>query len=156
MARRSQANQARRQKTPPLSAPAVSPVPMEPQPVVPRRTDFGKNLVNLLFPAYVLMIALGYGVFLSGMATTRGNEIGSDRSLFHAINAASLTGFPATVGVHEFNGLGQATSLLLMMGGGLFSLIVGGLLPVEDAVVVATRVGPVDVRTVAVQDQPLP
>ncbi len=92
---------------------------------------FGKNLVNFLFPAYVLMIAVGYGVFLSGLATTRGNEIGSDRCLFHAINAASLTGFPATIGVHEFNALGQAVSLLLMIGGTLFTLVVGGLATVR-------------------------
>ncbi len=92
---------------------------------------FGKNLVNFLFPAYVLMIAIGYGVFLSGLATTKGNEIGSDRCLFQAINAASLTGFPATIGVREFNGFGQAISLLLMIGGTLFTLVVGGLAAVR-------------------------
>jgi len=97
------------------------------QSLAPSRGNFGKNLANWLFPAYVLMIALGYGAYLSGIGVGAGGEKGSDLSLFHAINAASLTGFTSTSGVNEFNAIGRSIAVLLMLGGTLFSFVVGGL-----------------------------
>jgi len=128
------------------SAPKPSTPPRESVAVIPR-SEFGKSLVNWLFPAYVLMIAFGYGVLVTGAGTVRGNEIGSDRCLFHVINAATLTGFSATIGVHEFTIVGQTLSLLLMVGGAMFSLVVGGLamtrilrLPYSDGHVIGASV----------------
>ena len=91
------------------------------------RSTFGKSLVNWLFPIYVAMIAAGFTVFINGWGTIVGNEPSTDRSLFHAVNAATMTGLPYQIGVREFNVIGRWTSLLLIAGGTLFSLVVGGL-----------------------------
>ena len=117
MARRNRATTSSQGKPMASTATAAKPLPVLPV----TRTDFGKSLVNWLFPAYVILIAAGYGVLLCGIVT------GSDRCLFHAMNAATLTGFTASSGGIEIGTGGQVVLLLLMAGGALFSLIVGGL-----------------------------
>ncbi len=112
MARRSTSAKKQQQRPQPV-IPAVVPGPV--------RSNFGKNLVNWLFPAYVLMIATAYGLFLWKVST------GTDRCLFYSINAATLTGFQTPVGVDDFGNIGQFVTLALMTFGALFSLICGGL-----------------------------
>jgi trk system potassium uptake protein TrkH len=91
------------------------------------RGTFGKTLVNWLFPAYVLLIAVGFLIFKSGHATPVTNPQGVDRALFHSINAATMTGLQYSIDVRVFTPLGRWTAMLLIAAGTLFSLIVGGL-----------------------------
>ncbi len=91
------------------------------------RSSAGKTLTNTLFPCFVLLIALGYGLLYHGLASRKGSELSSDRALFHAVNAATATGFAMNIGVGQMNAVGLTILLVLMIGGTLFSLIVGGL-----------------------------
>jgi trk system potassium uptake protein TrkH len=60
----------------------------------------------------------------------RGHEMSAARAVFTAVNAATLTGFPSTVGfenLDEEGMLGPVTVLVLMVGGALFGMIGGGV-----------------------------
>src|SRR5688572_25563936 len=60
----------------------------------------------------------------------RGHEMSTARAVFTAVNAATLTGFPSTVGLEDFDEegiLGPSAVLALMVGGALFSMIAGGV-----------------------------
>ena len=64
----------------------------------------------------------------------RGHEMSTARAVFTAVNAATLTGFPSTVGLEDFDEegiLGPAAVLVLMLGGALFSMIGGGVAAVR-------------------------
>jgi trk system potassium uptake protein TrkH len=85
----------------------------------------GRDLSNWLFPAFLLMILLGVLVIWKfGSAAGNPNPV---RAMFIAMNAATLSGFNADPGVGGLNELGQWTALLLIVGGSLFTMIVGGL-----------------------------
>jgi trk system potassium uptake protein TrkH len=85
----------------------------------------GRNLSNWLFPAFLLMILLGVlAIWKFGSAAGNPNPV---RALFIAMNAATLSGFNADPGVGGLNEFGQWTALLLIVGGSLFTMIVGGL-----------------------------
>lgn len=89
--------------------------------------DFGKDLVNWLFPAYVTLIVIAIFLFQAPGMMPQGNTLNFDRSVLTAVNAATLTGFPQSVGPGYFRTSGQILVLLLTIAGSLFSLIVGGL-----------------------------
>ncbi len=98
-----------------------------PLPALPAGDDFGKELVNWLFPAYVTLIVLCIFLFQARGMMPQGNTMNFDRAVLTAVNAATLTGFPQSVGPNYFRPAGQFLVLLLTIAGSLFSLIVGGL-----------------------------
>src|ERR1700722_5144285 len=81
----------------------------------------GRDLANWLFPVYLGAILLGFWVIRSSVP---GNIVGS-RALFSAINAATLTGFQTGFPVDTLIMRGQLATLLLIISGSLFSMIVG-------------------------------
>jgi Trk-type K+ transport system membrane component len=100
------------------------------QPSLSQQTSadrWAANLVNWLFPAYVVMILAGYFLLRSSGASHAGNEINADRALFAAVNAATLTGFQSSIPLEQYQPLAIATILGLMFGGILFSFIIGSL-----------------------------
>jgi trk system potassium uptake protein TrkH len=89
--------------------------------------DFGKELVNWLFPVYVTMIVVSIFAFLGKSIMVQGNAMSFDRAVLTVVNTATLTGFQQKVGPNFFRLPGQVLVLLLTVAGSLFSLIVGGL-----------------------------
>jgi trk system potassium uptake protein TrkH len=88
------------------------------------------GLLHKLIPAYLVLILVGAGVFKFGPVMAAGHEMSTVRAVFTAINAATLTGFPSTVGLEDFDEeglLGPVTVLVLMVAGALFSMIAGGV-----------------------------
>jgi trk system potassium uptake protein TrkH len=80
------------------------------------------------------MILVGAAVFKFGPVMARGHEMSSARAVFTAVNAATLTGFPSTVGLEDFDEeglLGPVAVLVLMVGGALFSMVGGGVAAVR-------------------------
>jgi Trk-type K+ transport system membrane component len=74
-------------------------------------------------------------------------EITRDRSRFAVINAITLTGFQASVGVDGYPTSGKVAVLMLTLIGAVFSMIVGGMavvrilrLPYTDRQVVASAI----------------
>jgi Trk-type K+ transport system membrane component len=114
--------------------------------VPPPRPD----LLSWLIPAYLGLVLVGVVVFKFGPVMARGHEMSVARAVFTAVNAATLTGFPSTVGLEDFDeegSLGPVAVLVLMAGGALFSLIGGGLaavrvlrLPYSDGQVISAAV----------------
>lgn len=90
-------------------------------------SDFGKELVNWLFPAYVTLIVLSIFLFLTKSMMALGNAMSFDRAVLTVVNTATLTGFQQKLGPNYFKGPGQFLVLMLTVAGSLFSLIVGGL-----------------------------
>ncbi len=94
-----------------------------------RRSGERKFAVTLLL-AYILLIWFGYGQLRAPDTMMSGEELSYDRSTFLAINAATLTGFSQAVGVNEFrpdSSRGPVTVLVLIVGGTLFTTIVGSM-----------------------------
>jgi Trk-type K+ transport system membrane component len=88
------------------------------------------GLLPKLIPAYLVLVLVGAGVFKFGPVMAAGHEMSTVRAVFTAINAATLTGFPSTVGLEDFDEegwLGPVTVLVLMVAGALFSMIAGGV-----------------------------
>ena len=92
--------------------------------------DAEPGVLSWLVPAYLALILVGAGVFKFGPVMARGHEMSAARAVFTAVNAATLTGFPSTVGLEDLDEegtLGPVTVLVLMVGGALFSMIGGGV-----------------------------
>jgi trk system potassium uptake protein TrkH len=89
--------------------------------------EFGKELVNWLFPAYVTLIVLCTFLLLMRGTMPTGQELSPDRAVLTAVNSATLTGLPQRVSPAIFKPFGQFIVLLLTVAGSLFTLIVGGL-----------------------------
>ena len=89
--------------------------------------DFGKELVNWLFPAYVTLIVASIFLFQMRSMMAKGNAMNFDRSVLTVVNTATLTGFQQKLGPNFFKLPAQIMILLLTVVGSLFSLIVGGL-----------------------------
>jgi trk system potassium uptake protein TrkH len=86
---------------------------------------FGRDLANGLFPAFLVMILIGFFcIWKFGSPPGNPNPV---RALFIAMNAATLSGFNPNPGVGDLTGFGQWVALLLMICGSLFAMIVGGL-----------------------------
>jgi trk system potassium uptake protein TrkH len=110
-------------------------------PPVPATTlggGFGRDLANWLFPAYLVMIVAGFfAIWKYGSPPGNPNPV---RALFLAMNSATLSGFTEGSGVGALNQFGQWAAFFLIVGGSLFTMIVGGLavirivrLPFTDA-----------------------
>ena len=111
-------------KKPPNSNPPSS-VVAPPPPSAPIADGFGRDLSNWLFPAFLGMVLLGFFcIWKFGSAAGNPNPV---RSLFIAMNSATLSGFDVSPGVGGLNDFGQWTALLLIVCGSLFTMIVGGL-----------------------------
>jgi trk system potassium uptake protein TrkH len=83
---------------------------------------------------YVVLAWLGFAWLRHPGVMSHGQEINSDRAIFLATNAATLTGFQQAVGVTEFNVesiQGPLIILTLTLAGTLLALIVGGLAAVR-------------------------
>ena len=103
------------------ASPFVAPV----LPLASINNGFGRDLANWLFPAFLAMVLLGFFcIWKYGSAAGNPNPV---RSLFIAMNSATLSGFDESPGVGGLNDFGQCTALLLIVGGSLFTMIVGGL-----------------------------
>lgn len=117
------------------------------------------NFLSWLVPAYLAMILVGVGVFKFGPVMVRGHEMSTTRAVFTAVNAATLTGFPSTVGLEDFEEeglLGPVAVLVLMIGGFLFSTIGGGVavvrilrLPYSQGQVISAAVASLVLATLA-------
>jgi trk system potassium uptake protein TrkH len=113
MADSSSAKKKPKQQAPPkLVLPALLP-----------QGNLGRDLANWLFPVYLGAILLGFWIIRSSVP---GNIVGS-RALFQAINAATLTGFQTGFPVDTLMMRGQLATMLLVVAGSLFSMIVGSL-----------------------------
>jgi trk system potassium uptake protein TrkH len=98
-------------------------------PALPPEAD-PLGLLPKLLAAYLVLILAGAGMFKFGPVMAAGHEMSTVRAVFTAINAATLTGFPSTVGLEDFDEEGMAgpvTVLVLMVAGALFSMIAGGV-----------------------------
>jgi trk system potassium uptake protein len=122
------------------------PIQLQPPPVAqvsatPLGGGFGRDLANWLFPAYLLMIAVGFfAIWKHGSPAGNPNPV---RALFLTMNCATLSGFSEGPGVGGLNNFGQWIAFFLIVGGSLFTMIVGGLaviriarLPFSDAEVI--------------------
>jgi len=77
------------------------------------------------------MVLLGFFcIWKHGSAAGNPNSV---RSLFIAMNSATLSGFDVSPGVGGLNDFGQWTALILIVGGSLFTMIVGGLAVIRIA-----------------------
>jgi Trk-type K+ transport system membrane component len=114
--------------------------------VPPPRPD----ILSWLIPAYLALVLAGVVVFKFGPVMARGHEMSLARAVFTAVNAATLSGFPSTVGLEDFDEeglLGPGAVLVLTAGGALFTLVGGGLaavrvlrLPYSDGQVISAAV----------------
>jgi trk system potassium uptake protein TrkH len=100
---------------------------VEPAPTadVPLGGGFGRDLANWLFPVFLGLVLVGF--FLIWKFGSPPGNPNAVHSLFIAMNAATLSGFAAGPGVGGLNPFGQFISLMLIIAGSLFSMIVGGL-----------------------------
>ena len=102
------------------------PTTSDPLPLDERERS-GRRLALRLVPGYVVLILIGIGLFRFGGAMERGNELSLGRSVFTAVNAATLTGFQQDMRINESSHQGPVMLFALTLGGTLFSLVVGGL-----------------------------
>lgn len=94
------------------------------------RRPADRRFAAALLLAYILLIWFGYVQFRNPDTMMSGQELSYDRSAFLAVNGATLTGFQQAVGMGEFrpdSGRGPATVLVLIVGGTLFTTIVGSM-----------------------------
>src|SRR5687768_12618985 len=70
-----------------------------------------------LITLYGLLIIGGFAFFRSGRATIAGNPMSIPRSMFTAVNAATLTGFQQSVALESLKPAGQICAAALMFGG---------------------------------------
>jgi trk system potassium uptake protein TrkH len=89
--------------------------------------DPGAELVRWLFPAYILLILVGFFVLRADFVMPTGNALAPDRAVFTSVNAATLTGFQLSIHPSTFEPPGKAVLFLLTLAGTMFSLVVGGL-----------------------------
>jgi trk system potassium uptake protein TrkH len=94
-------------------------------PAIPLGGGFGRDLANWLFPAYLLMIVVGFfAIWKYGSPAGNPNPV---RALFLTMNCSTLSGFTEGPGVGGLNNFGQWIAFFLIVGGSLFTMIVGGL-----------------------------
>ena len=111
---------------------AVSSNPRKPKSALPLANpdqpfDPGAELVRWLFPAYIMLILVGFFVLRADFVMPVGNALNPDRAVFHSVNAATLTGFQLSIHPATFEPPGKAVLFCLTMAGTMFSLVVGGL-----------------------------
>lgn len=96
-------------------------------PLTTERANPGAVVALWIVTGYLLLIIVGVSVFRSPRTMVGGNEMSFPRALFTSINAATLTGFPQTVAIDQYQSLGQAAVFGLMLAGAYASLTAGGL-----------------------------
>src|SRR5687768_5909467 len=89
----------------------------------------GPRLARWLAGVYVLLIVAGALVFALRLpgATSTSLEMSFERSVFTAVNAATLTGFQQPDAVDEYGVTGLVCIIVLTVAGTLLSLIIGGM-----------------------------
>jgi trk system potassium uptake protein TrkH len=87
----------------------------------------GRRLALRMVPGYVSLLIVGTLVFYFGHTVERDQELSLNRSVFMAVNAATLTGFRQDFRLDDTQVATQAILFALTLGGTLLSLIVGGL-----------------------------
>ena len=99
------------------------------QPDLPLRppADPAADVVRWLFPAYILLILVGFFALRADGVMPPGNPLNHDRAVFQAVNAATLTGFQYSIHPSAYFLPGKVVLFLLTVAGTLFALIVGGL-----------------------------
>lgn len=111
----------------------VKPVPTAPPAASASLPPAGILGPSVLIPLYTLLIVIGYLLFHSGKGTISGNELSGPRSLFTAMNIATLTGFQQSTNFNDYTAAGKCLAAALTIGGVLFSFIAGGLAVVRIA-----------------------
>lgn len=91
------------------------------------RSRGGDLLVASLLLTYLGAIVAGYFVFASPATMVGGNELSTDRAVFAATNAATLTGFQQSVTTNQYQPMGQWAAFGLTLLGSFLSLSAGGL-----------------------------
>lgn len=93
----------------------------------------GRNALLLLL-AFAGLIMVGFGALRLPIVLTRGYQISVDRSLFTAVNAATLTGFEQSfAATGNYRLVGILTIALLMLGGAWITLSLASLAVVRLA-----------------------
>ena len=82
-------------------------------PLAAEGQDFGKELVNWLFPAYVTLIVISIFLFRMRSMMSLGNAMNFDRSVLTVVNTATLTGFQQKLGPNYFKLPAQILIVLL-------------------------------------------
>jgi trk system potassium uptake protein len=91
-------------------------------------SGIGREIANWMFPSFIAMVLAGFfAIWKFGSMPGNPNPV---RALFIAMNAATLSGFGGDPGITP---TGEAITLLLIIGGSLFSMIVGGLAVIRIA-----------------------
>src|SRR5688500_17744434 len=87
----------------------------------------GPRVARWLGGLYALLIVLGAGIVArrGPGATTTSHEMSFERSVFTAVNAATLTGFQQAVPTDEYGATGRICIITLTAAGTLISLIIG-------------------------------
>jgi trk system potassium uptake protein TrkH len=110
---------------------ASAPAPMPVVPIKPASELLGPSV---LVPAFCAIIVLGYLLYhVSGFAVPVGNELSQSQSIFTAVNAATLTGFQQSRNPDNYTNAGKSLTLMLMLGGMVFSFIGGGVAVIRIA-----------------------
>jgi len=108
---------------------AVPPAPtaLEYHPGVPAPKDPAVVFSLILGWAWMMVTLGGAVALLGGGVLPGGTFLSVPRSVFQAVSAATLTGFPAATGVDTFLPYGRGVVFFLIAVGTLFSLVLGGL-----------------------------
>lgn len=87
-----------------------------------RRDSGGRNALLLLI-AFAGLIMVGFGVLRLPIVLTRGYQLSVERSLFTAVNAATLTGFEqGFASTRNYHLVGIVTIFVLMLAGAWITL----------------------------------
>jgi trk system potassium uptake protein TrkH len=107
------------------SAAAIAPPVAAIAPPAPIAPGFGRDLANWLFPGFLLLVLAGFfSIWKFGSSAGETNPV---RAMFLAMSSATCTGFASSPGVASLTDTGQWISLLLIILGSLFTMIVGSL-----------------------------
>jgi len=86
-------------------------------------TGNGARNALLLLLAFAGLVMVGFGALRLPIVLTRGYQISVERSLFTAVNAATLTGFEQSfASTGDYHPVGIATISVLMLGGAWITL----------------------------------
>jgi len=115
---------SKKKAKPAPTAAAIAP-PAPAHPAAPIAPGFGRDLANWLFPGFLLLVLAGFfSIWKFGSSAGETNPV---RAMFLAMSSATCTGFASNPGVAALTDAGQWISLLLIVLGSLFTMIVGSL-----------------------------
>lgn len=88
----------------------------------------GARNALLLLLAFAGLVMVGFGVLRLPIVLTRGYQISVERSLFTAVNAATLTGFEQSfASIGDYHPVGIATISILTLGGAWLTISLASL-----------------------------